>query len=325
VAPTRTGYTFGGWYSNSVLTTAFNFDSPITADITLYAKWIQAVTYTVTFNSNNGSDVAPKTVNEGQKADKPANPTKSGFLFDGWYSNSELTTAFDFNTPITQNITLYAKWAEAIDRNVTITYTSGGTLNHGLEFGISSGYSFVAKGGNHSDRLTIIPAQGQFISDFVINGVSSLSALEILSSGNGRYTFSNLTQDMNIHVVFSESGTTSIGGVKKSDNCYGIKFAQNIVSDKAEISVVLPDNERVVEAKIAVYDMTGNVVFNSEFGMRNSGTIGAGSKATTLIVWDLRNNNGRFVANGTYLVVAEVKSASGRVYAYSAKLGVKLR
>ena len=100
-----------------------------------------------------------------------------------------------------------------------------------------------------------------------------------------------------------------ISNVKKPDNRHGIKFAVNPVSDKAEISVMLPNNDKAVETKIAIYDMTGNVVFSTT--------------ARDNVSWDLRNSAGRFVANGTYLVVAEVKGASGKIYTYSARLGVK--
>ena len=90
---------------------------------------------------------------------------------------------------------------------------------------------------------------------------------------------------------------TSISNIKKSSD--KMLFKQTIVSDKMEITL----DGRV---SFVVYDMTGNVVFN-------------GNGRT----WDLRNSAGRFVANGTYLVIAEVRGASGKVYAYSARLGVK--
>ncbi|MBN3490784.1 InlB B-repeat-containing protein [Acholeplasma equirhinis] len=69
--------------------------------------------FVVTFDSKGGSNVASQTVEEGEKASKPADPTKDGFSFEYWYliEGSE----FDFNTPITANITLSAKWEEVID------------------------------------------------------------------------------------------------------------------------------------------------------------------------------------------------------------------
>ena len=112
-APTKDGYTFGGWFTDSNFTTAFTFSTAITADITLYAKWIEASkpTYTVTF-STDGAETK-QNVAEGEKAVKPADPTKEGYTFAGWFNGE---SAFDFETAITENITLTAKWT-------LITYT----------------------------------------------------------------------------------------------------------------------------------------------------------------------------------------------------------
>ncbi|MBR0099564.1 MAG: InlB B-repeat-containing protein, partial [Treponema sp.] len=106
-APTKDGYTFGGWFTDSGFTTAFSFSSEITADITLYAKWIEASkpTYTVTF-SVDGAETK-QTVAEGEKVSKPTDPTKTGYTFAGWYNGE---SAFDFETAITENLTLTARW-----------------------------------------------------------------------------------------------------------------------------------------------------------------------------------------------------------------------
>ena len=69
-------------------------------------------TYTVTFDSNGGSAVASQTVAAGQTATEPEAPTRSGYRFVAWYSNSTLTELYSFETPVTANITLYAKWDE---------------------------------------------------------------------------------------------------------------------------------------------------------------------------------------------------------------------
>lgn len=66
--------------------------------------------YTVTFDTNRGSKIKAQTVEEGSKANKPSDPTKTGYKFVDWYTDKELTTPFDFSTPITSDITLYAKW-----------------------------------------------------------------------------------------------------------------------------------------------------------------------------------------------------------------------
>lgn len=68
------------------------------------------VTYTVTFETNGGSAVSTQTVLTGQKATEPETPTREGYQFAGWYSDSGLTTSYDFDHSVTGNVTLYAKW-----------------------------------------------------------------------------------------------------------------------------------------------------------------------------------------------------------------------
>ena len=69
--------------------------------------------YTVTFDSKGGTSVAQQTVESGKTATKPAVPSKNGFVFIGWYSDTGLESAFNFDTAITGDITLYAKWTHS--------------------------------------------------------------------------------------------------------------------------------------------------------------------------------------------------------------------
>ena len=106
--PTRTGHTFAAWYKEATHATEWKFDTDVvTSNITLYAKWTQN-TYTVTFNSNGGSEIAEQTVVGGGKATKPADPINHVLFFGGWIKPD--LTPFDFDTPIIENITLTAKW-----------------------------------------------------------------------------------------------------------------------------------------------------------------------------------------------------------------------
>ena len=71
-------------------------------------------THTVTFVSNGGTEIAPKEVVSGLKINEPSKPTKDKYLFRGWYEDATFSTKFDFyNTPITSDMTLYAKWEAA--------------------------------------------------------------------------------------------------------------------------------------------------------------------------------------------------------------------
>ncbi|MDE7263207.1 MAG: InlB B-repeat-containing protein [Anaeroplasmataceae bacterium] len=113
--PVREGYTFLGWYKDEdgPLTDKFNFDEEvITQSITLFARW-DINMYTITFDSNGGSSVESQSVGYKHKAQRPVSPTREGYIFVGWFTESSFIHEFDFvNTEITGNMTLYAKWVE---------------------------------------------------------------------------------------------------------------------------------------------------------------------------------------------------------------------
>ena len=111
-APTRTGYTFGGWYKdNTSFANLFNFtNTPITENITLFAKW-RINNYAVAFNSKGGSTVTSKTTNYKSLITDPATPKKTGYAFGGWYKEVGCLNAWGFTTnKVTANMTLYARW-----------------------------------------------------------------------------------------------------------------------------------------------------------------------------------------------------------------------
>lgn len=127
--PTATGYIFKGWYTSQLYTAEFDFNTPITADTTLYAKWNEI--YTVTFNvGGHGTAPTAQTVENGGKATKPENPTAKGWRFDGWYTDEKCTARYDFDKAVTANTTLYAKWTQLF----TLTFeTNGGTKIDSVE------------------------------------------------------------------------------------------------------------------------------------------------------------------------------------------------
>ena len=112
--PYKMGYRFAGWFTTAGFNpdSEYDFTTPVKSNLTLYAKWADASTYTVTFESNGGSAVDSQTVDINTNAMKPDAPTKKGYTFAGWYSDAELTTEYDFNTPVNADMTLYAKWDE---------------------------------------------------------------------------------------------------------------------------------------------------------------------------------------------------------------------
>lgn len=89
----------------------------VTGDMVVKAVW-KWLNYTVTFETDGGSIVPTQVIQHGNKANKPVNPTKEGYSFEGWFTDKECKNAFDFDTPITGNITLYAKWKEVVTYEV---------------------------------------------------------------------------------------------------------------------------------------------------------------------------------------------------------------
>jgi uncharacterized repeat protein (TIGR02543 family) len=75
-----------------------------------FFQGLSVVEYTVAFEENGGSVVPDQTVADGGPAVEPAAPTRDGHTFGGWYADAELTTPFDFSTPITGPATIHAKW-----------------------------------------------------------------------------------------------------------------------------------------------------------------------------------------------------------------------
>ena len=97
-----------------------DFSNPVTYTVTAEdgstENYTVSVTsaYTVTFDSGSGSDVPAQSVQSDGKATRPMdNPQRSGYLLDNWYTDNQFQTVYNFDQPVTGDITLYANWVEA--------------------------------------------------------------------------------------------------------------------------------------------------------------------------------------------------------------------
>jgi len=127
---TKAGFYFGGWNTKSDGTgTAFNAETPVTGDITVYAIWLNNPTYTVTFdgqgattaaNPSSKQVISPATT----VGSLPTPPLKTGYLFGGWYNQpGGAGGEFTASTVVTENTTVYAKWN---NYNYTVTFDGQG-------------------------------------------------------------------------------------------------------------------------------------------------------------------------------------------------------
>ena len=119
-------YSFAGWYTDESFTNKYLFDTQPTQNFTLYARWSNITVFTVYFQYNDGRPVEPQNVVQGEKVVSPVNPTRRGYIFDGWYSNETLTgLSYNFNNPVIGALILYAKWAEVSEITDIITEATG--------------------------------------------------------------------------------------------------------------------------------------------------------------------------------------------------------
>ena len=120
-APSRVGYRFAGLTEDKERKTDYDADTAVTADMTLYAKWVK--TWTVTFDTAGGSAVNSQTVDDGGVAVAPdPSPTRDDCRFTGWQYDGK---SYDFGSKVTGDITLTAQWVRTAHQ-WTITFDLNG-------------------------------------------------------------------------------------------------------------------------------------------------------------------------------------------------------
>ncbi|MDD2297961.1 MAG: InlB B-repeat-containing protein, partial [Sphaerochaetaceae bacterium] len=137
--PERTGYTFSEWDKDF---------TNITGNLTVTAQY-EINSYTVSFE--NADEVESQQIDHGNKAQKPEDPIKEGYSFIGWYADEALTVEFDFDTEITVDTTIYAKWEI---NTYTLTYTAGKDGN------ISGDATQTVEHGEDGTQVEAIPDEG---------------------------------------------------------------------------------------------------------------------------------------------------------------------
>ena len=206
-APTKEGYRFGGWYyDNNGGKAKWDFDTDtVTRAMTLTAKWVR--TYTVTFETSGGSAVDPVTVDAVSTVTKPADPTKSGYTFGGWYKDSTLQTPWDFaNGTVTADTTLYAKWtanppAPSYDDSDPTYAVSAPAAENGS----------VTVSPKNASAGSIVTITVKPDSGYVLETISATDRngndLKLTDKGNGKYTFTMPTSKVEIKVTFMEDNS----------------------------------------------------------------------------------------------------------------------
>lgn len=125
--PSKVGHTFKGWFtktSGEFDDSAYDFDTAPTSDVILYAKFDEN-SYVVSFDKGDGSEITNVTINYNGTVTEPEPPVRENYSFGGWYTEGSFVNAYDFNTAVTSDFTLYAKW---LGSDASFTLVEGSTL-----------------------------------------------------------------------------------------------------------------------------------------------------------------------------------------------------
>lgn len=269
LTPTKTGYTFEGWYNSEQLATRYIFDKMPDKDITLYAKW-EAVEVTVTFEKGGGEggDNTVEIAYEQPMSEADA-PTRTGFIFDGYYTNTAGGGIKYYNADMTSarasdlltDTMLYANW---INTYQIIFNSNGGsdvsalTVIKDVPFAFSgipelNGFYF---GGWFLDNNTFqvpvdtngihenIVAYAQWIPYF---GTPFFNGTELEETGINRFNFSFPATDDYDHTLLTFA-------IANPDYTYIISEDPVFVEGEAMVMVFIynADEEKIGEVEINI-------------------------------------------------------------------------
>lgn len=117
--PSRAGYQFAGWQDEGGNPYAAGNAVIVDHNITLTAQWNKLVTVSFDLCGHGGANIPSQTFVSGNKASEPTAPKEDGWVFGGWYTEKGCQYRFSFDSAVTSDITLYAKW----DRVTTVVST----------------------------------------------------------------------------------------------------------------------------------------------------------------------------------------------------------
>ena len=274
-APKKDGYLFNGWFTmaNGQGTKLESNSYKMTADLTVYAYWVATnpdTKYTVTFETNGGSAVAEQIVTAGDVINAPAEPTKTGYIFAGWYFDSSYNTLASFPYSVTNHVTLYAKWVKKSD----IVKVTGVTLD-------KASLSFVSA--NISQRLSAIIAPANATNKSVTWTSSNPSVATV---NNGTVT-ALAAGSATITVTTADGGFTETCSVT----------VDSVNPPKTLSALILKEASSTVSTKTApTFTVTGKYTDRTT------------KDVTSIVTWNSTNTAVATVSGGTATLVAAGKT-----------------
>ena len=210
--PTKTGYAFDGWYTEEACTNLYEFTTPVTKVLTLYAKWT-INQYTITFKPENGDEDTTITQEYGTAVTAPATPTKTGYTFAGW--DREIPAKMP-----AENMTVTARWTAVGSGSSGGGSTSGGGSSREdwePSYAVSTPgktengtVSVNPKNAGQGDRvtLTVKPDPGHVLETLTVLD-SKGKALPLTDKGGGMFTFTMPNGQVEVKAVFAAEVKTA--------------------------------------------------------------------------------------------------------------------
>lgn len=197
-APEKDLHYFGGWWTQpDGEGTRFTTETKVAGDITVYAKWNQNPTYTVTFDSQGATTKAiPETKDVIRPAltidSLPSDPVKTNYMFGGWYTQpGGAGTLFTAGTQVNADITVYAKW---MGYNVDVGGISNGTVTPDKVGNIVAGETVT---------LTISADSGYRFGSISVLDSSSMTVATAEVNAGTKYTFIMPASDVTVSAIFN--------------------------------------------------------------------------------------------------------------------------
>jgi uncharacterized repeat protein (TIGR02543 family) len=284
---------------------------------------------TVKFETNGGSKVEDVIVDKGELLAAPANPVKEGgldeglyvgtvnpdaaaYTFDGWYTEETLENKYDFSTPVTSELTLYAKW----------------TGNNPLPIDIESatGSNILEKGYNYLNALSSLTSLTEYtlvlasdVKNPAFSGDFTNKNVSLLLIGKGEERVISRTNISNIFLfkagtfIIGDKITLTASGIGNFYPVYLMGTANAIMKEGAKISNVTG----ATGSASAVYLNDGNCTFTMEGGEICNNMIEPATEkncAAVAVVWGTFNMKGGIISGNEVKTRFNTKSIAGGVY-----------
>lgn len=278
INPVRAGYTFTGWDKS--------FDT-ITSHLTVNAIY-NINKYTVTFKNESGSVLSTQSVNYGTRATAPKSLTKSGYTFIGWYISLSSTTPYSFSTAITNNTTLYGRFAK-------------NTATPASFKAVSSGYNRIKL-----SWAKVSGAQGYEVYRATSNPGTYSKVATIASGSTLTYTNSSLTSGKNY--FYKIRAYRTVNGVKVYSSFSGVTYTKPVLAAPTGVKALRASSSSIKVSWIKGVEASGYEVFRAATKTGSYGKVATITSGSTISY----TNKGVIKGKTYYYKVRSYRTVSGK-------------